>query len=234
MFEGLFTQLVDFDANLFRNIKGMRVSQDLFDDLADRASHRAVAMAATATTKPNSRSPLLTRPFDYGTALTHPFQSENWHATRFSDGIAFGVWYGSQQVKTTVFETVYHWTRFIRDSFADYKDIIISERRVFRAHCRGLLVDLRDKHLTFPQLIDPNSYEFSNQVGAYLYERHANGLLVKSARCDGINGDVLNADALSNPRDHCYLTYSWRPEVPYVRIERTPGRAWMKLPITCD
>jgi hypothetical protein len=232
VFEGLFTQLIDFDADLFRNIKGMRVSQDLFDDLADRASHRAVAMAATMTTKPHSPSPLLTRPFDYGTALTHPFQSENWHETRFSDGTAFGVWYGSQQVKTTVFETVYHWTRFVLDSFPDCKDTIISERRVFRAHCRGLLVDLRDKHLTFPQLIDPSSYEFSNQVGAYLYERHANGLLVKSARCDGINGDVLNADALSNPRDHCYLTYSWRPDTPYARIERTPGRAWMKLPIT--
>ena len=232
MFEGLFTQLVDFNEDLFRNIKGVRVSQDLFDDLTDRPSHRAVAMSATAITKPSSASPLLTRPFDYGTTLTHSFQSENLHVTRFSDGTTFGVWYGSQQLKTTVFETVYHWTRFVLDSFPSCKDNVVSERRVFRASCRGLLVDLRDKHLAFPQLIDPNSYEFSNQVGSYLHERHANGLLVKSARCDGINGDVLNVDALSNPRDHCYLTYSWRPDAAHARIERTPGRMWMKLPIS--
>ena len=232
MFEGLLTQLVDFDGDLFRNIKGMRVSQDLFDDLADRPSHRAVAMAATATTKPNSASPLLSRPFDYGTALTHPFRSENWHATRFSDGTAFGVWYGSQQVKTTVFETVFHWTRFVLDSFPGYKDTIISERRVFRARCGGLLVDLRKKHKVFPQLLDPNSYGFSNQVGTYLYDRHANGLLVKSARCDGTNGDVFNADVLSNPRDHCYLTYTWQCGTEHVRVERAPGRTWMRLPVT--
>lgn len=234
MFEGLFTELVDFNADLFRNIKGIRVSQDLFDDLADLASHRAVAMAATTTTKPNSTSPLLTRPFDYGAALTQPFQSDNWHVTRFSDGTTFGVWYGSQRPRTTVFETVYHWTRFVLDSFPDYKDTVISERRVFRARCRGLLVDLRDKHNDFPQILDPKSYQYSNKVGEYLYQRHANGLLVKSARCEGINGAIFNSDTLSDARDYCYLTYIWRPDVELVRVERTPGRAWMKLPVATD
>ena len=34
MFEGLVREVADYRGDLMRNIKGIRVSQDLFDDLA--------------------------------------------------------------------------------------------------------------------------------------------------------------------------------------------------------
>src|SRR5690606_32703644 len=119
MYPDLITHAVDLHANLVRNIKGIRVSQNLFDDLSDDAEDQAVAIAAEMATRIPSEVPLLTRPFDYGAALTYPFVAFNGHATRFSDGLEYGVWYGSFDLETTVYETVHHWRAFVTDSFAD-------------------------------------------------------------------------------------------------------------------
>ena len=227
VFKDLFDTLVEFDDDAYRNIKTIRPSQDVFDDLASSREDRAYAMAAAAA--PESDQPLITRPFDYGTVITYPFAPHNWHATRYSDGTAYGVWYGSIDLATTVYETVHHWVRFVRDSFADYDHEIRTDRRVFTARVNGLLVDLRRKHAKFPGLIDPHSYSFTHQVGRYLHEQRQNGLLVKSARCDGLNCDVFNQEALSSPRDVCYLTYRFTPTRPLLTVERTPGKTWMRL-----
>ena len=229
MFPGLLDTLADFDDDLYRNIKSIREPQDLFDDLTDKAGETAYAAASEASTTPASTAPLLTRPFDYGTAITFPFDPGNWHETRYSDGTRYAVWYGALALETTVHETVYHWVRFVRDSFPGYEQEINAERRVFLVHSRALLVDLRDKHREFPQLIDPDSYAFTHEVGRYLNEQHANGMLVKSARCDGINGDIFTPDVLSNPRDQCYLTYRWTPADDKVYVERKPGNVWLTL-----
>ena len=82
MFEKLLRQVADYRGDLVRNIKGIRVSQDLFDDLARDPADRAVAIAAESATRLPSAAPLITRPFDYGTVITFPFVPQNWHATR--------------------------------------------------------------------------------------------------------------------------------------------------------
>jgi hypothetical protein len=41
--------------------------------------------------------------------------------------------------------------------------------------------------------------DFTQRVGRYLYERRQNGLLVKSALCDGFNGAILTPRILYNP-----------------------------------
>src|SRR5262249_5402663 len=107
----LVSTAVDHRGDLIRNIKGIRVSQDLFDDLAADAADAAVAVAAETATRIPSPAGLITRPFDYGTVITYPFVPANWQSTRFSDGLAYGVWYGSLELLTTVYETVFHWHR---------------------------------------------------------------------------------------------------------------------------
>ncbi|BAU47989.1 RES domain protein [Sulfurifustis variabilis] len=226
----LLDTVVPFDDDAFRNIKSIRESQDLFDDLSPSKADRACAQAASEGPA-SGFPPLIARPFDYGTVITFPFVPENWHVTRFSDGTLYGVWYGSLELETTVHETVYHWVRFVRDSFPDYDREIRAERRLFRARVNALLVDLRGKEAMFPGLVDPDSYGFTHPVGRYLHEQRQNGLLVKSARCDGTNCNVFAPEALSNVRDVCYLTYRFVPTATQLAVERASGRRWLRLAV---
>ena len=87
MHADLLKKVVDFHGDLVRNIKGIRASQNLFDDLSDDPEEQAVAVAAESAGRIPSAVPLITRPFDYGAAVTFPFVNFNGQGTRFSDGL---------------------------------------------------------------------------------------------------------------------------------------------------
>ena len=226
MFESLVRQVADFRGDLVRNIKGIRVSQDLFDDLARDDADRAVAVAAETATRIPSAEPLITRPFDYGTVITYPFAPYNWQATRYSDGLEYGVWYGALALETTVYETLYHWHRFVTDSFALDREVV-GERRVFQVRCEAILVDLREARE--PRLVDRNDYGFTQRLGRYLWRRAQSGLLAPSARGPGFSAAILRAEALSDVRDLCYLTYRLRGRT--ATVERSPGETWLRITI---
>jgi hypothetical protein len=229
MYEDLIREVADYHGDLVRNIQTIRVSQDLFDDLADDAAGQAVAIAAEAAGRIPSETPLITRPFDYGTVITFPFATFNGHGTRFSDGLRYGVWYGSLELETTVYETVYHRHRFLQDSFAAENRPVRSERRVFDVGCDAILLDLRGKDAREPRLVDRQSYAYTQPLGAYLQAQGSNGLLVKSARCAGMNAAILRAGALSRVRDLCHLTYIMNPRQDLALVERTPGETWLEI-----
>jgi hypothetical protein len=225
--EQLIREVVPFDGDLVRNIKGLRVSQDLFDDLARDAADRDVAIAAESATRLPSPAPLISRPFDYGSVITYPFVPHNWQATRYSDGLAYGVWYGALELDTTVYETAYHWHRFVMDSFGALDRAIAGERRVFAVRCNAILIDLRAA--AEPRLTDRRDYAFTWQLGRYLWERSQSGLLARSARAAGTSAAVFRAEVLSDVRDLCYLTYRMNPSEDRVLVERTPGLPWLEL-----
>ena len=232
MFEHLLHKVADYRGELLRNIKGIRVSQDLFDDLArvgdEMHADLAVAIAAESATRIPSPAPLITRPFDYGTVITYPFVPQNWHATRYSDGMRYGVWYGALELETTVRETLYHWHRFLADSFPVDREIV-GERRVFQVRCEAILIDLRNAKE--PRLVERNDYRFTQQLGAYLSQRAQSGLLAPSARGPGTAAAVLRPEALSEVRDLCYLTYRMNPLQDMAVVERTPGETWLRINI---
>lgn len=228
MFEKLLRQVADYRGDLVRNIKGIRVSQDLFDDLARDPAERAVAIAAESATRLPSAAPLITRPFDYGTVITFPFVPQNWHATRYSDGLHHGVWYGALELETTVHETLYHWHRFVTDSFALDREIV-GERRVFLVRCEAILIDLRKARE--PRLVDRTDYSFTQQLGGYLAQRAQSGLLAPSARAPGTAAAILRPEVLSGVRDLCFLTYRMNPADSSATIERAPGEPWLRINI---
>jgi hypothetical protein len=229
VYEDLIREVADFHGDLVRNIQTIRVSQDLFDDLAPTAAGQAVAIAAEAAGRIPSESPLITRPFDYGAVITYPFASFNGHGTRFSDGLRYGVWYGSLDLETTVYETVYHRHRFLQDSFAGEDRVIAGERRVFEVRCDAILLDLRGKETKAAALIDRRSYAFTQPLGAYLHGQGTNGLLVKSARGAGVNAALFRPEPLSNVRDLCHLTYAMNPRRDLATVERVPGETWLEI-----
>lgn len=229
MYPELITHAVDLHVDLVRNIKGIRVSQNLFDDLSGDPVDQAVALAAELASRLPSEAPLLTRPFDYGTALTYPFVDFNGHATRFSDGLDYGVWYGSLELETTVYETVHHWREFITDSFPSEDRDIVAERRVLHVRCDAILIDLRSKERRERRLVERRDYRFTQALGRYLKQQNQNGLMVRSARCDGVNAAAFTPRVLSRARDLCFLTYRTNPTRDLVRVERTPGRKWLEI-----
>jgi hypothetical protein len=219
----------DFAGDLVRNIKSIRVSQNLFDDLADSAAAVRVAQTAESRARIPSAEPLITRPFDYGSVITWSFRSEHWQASRFSDGTRYGVWYGALDLETTVYETVFHWHRFLMDSFPQEDRVITGERRAFDVKCEALLIDLRGREREAPELVGRRSYAFTQALGRHLVERGQSGLLVRSARCEGVNAAILEARRLSGVRDRAMLTYRCNPTQDRVVVERTPGRRWLTI-----
>ena len=229
MYEELIDSAVDFHADLSRNIKTIRQSQALFDDLSDDPTDWAVAVAAEGQEYIASAAPLITRPFDYGLVITYPFVPHHWQQTRFSDGLHYGVWYGSLDMETTIPESIYHWRRFIEDTYPGENRDIVGERRVFDVRCDAIVLDLRGKETRFPQLVDRASYAYTHGLGRYVHEQGQNGLLVRSARSEGDNAAVLRASALSAVRDRCYLTYVTNPTRDAVLVQRQNGDAWMTV-----
>ena len=73
------------------------------------------------------------------------------------------------------------------------------------------------------------SYAFTQQVGRYVHAQGLNGLLARSARCDGTNAAVFKPERLSNVRDRTFLTYRLNAVRDAFVAERTPGRKWIRL-----
>jgi RES domain len=226
VFDALVREVVDFRDDLIRNIKGIRVSQDLFDDIARDGEDREVAIAAESATRIPSPAPLITRPFDYGSVVTYPFVPQNWQATRYSDGLQYGVWYGSLELETTVYETLYHWHRFVMDSFPELEREIVSERRVFQLRCEAILIDLRRS--SEARLVARNDYAFTQQLGRHLWQRAQSGLLAPAARATGTVAAVLRPEPLSDVRDLCFLTYRLNLKTDRAVVERTQGEGWLQ------
>lgn len=226
----------DSRGDWYRNVVSLRRSQDLFDDLADDDRARSLLAAAEMAGKPPQYRdvPAVNRPFDEAkltdevlAAIGYPFR----HVTesRYSDG-RWGVWYGASDVETTVRETVYHWRKFLEDA----QDLqlpaeVVQERRVYRVRCTAALLDLRPLVPRRPELIHPADYGFCRELGARLHAERHPGLVTVSARGRGDVAAVFTPAVLERPRDHCYLSYRYRPHEDLVRVIRGGRRAWLRL-----
>ncbi|MCC7548044.1 MAG: RES family NAD+ phosphorylase [Burkholderiales bacterium] len=215
--------------DLVRNIKTIRASQNLFDDLSADPADWAAAITAEAEERIPTAASVITRPFDYGTVISYSFDPAHWQATRFGDGTRYGVWYGSTDVVTTVYETVFHWHRFLMDSYAGEDRGIVGERRLYDVRCEALLIDLRGKERRHADLVHRTSYAFTQRLGHFLHGQGSNGLLVRSARSKGVNAAILRRERLSNVRERMLLTYRCNPAQDHCAVEREPGRVWMKV-----
>jgi hypothetical protein len=226
--EELCSSITHYHRDLFRNIKGIRESQNLFDDLIDDEEDVDTAIAATDLSAIETTDAFISRPYDYG--VNFPFVTTNWQETRFGAGDRYGVWYGSETLETTIYESVFHWHKWVLASFPDENDVVVGERRVLQVACDAMLINLVGKEDEFPDLLSRRSYTFCQRVGAFLVDQGQSGVLVRSARCDGINAAIFRKERLSNVRDFCSLTYRTNPKVDLVHIERTNGQQWEIVP----
>jgi hypothetical protein len=225
--------LADVHQDVARNIVSLRESQDLFDDLTEDPAEWLLAQKVEGQVKPppyRSRTPLIDRPFEdaqWFNAIAWPFK--HWQASRFSDG-TYGVWYGSDSVETTVYESVYHWYKGLLCDAGFDRQEVIAERKVYWVACGAALLDLRAASNEHPDLLHPSDYSFCQSVGARIHREGHPGLLTPSVRRSaGENVVVFNPGVLSNPRLNGQLTY--RLEGEQVVVEKQPGVTWVTLAV---
>ncbi len=206
----LLDKICPFDADVYRNIVSLKETADLFDDLTDGDPElSAIAIAAESRVKANLPAGVIDRGFHYTTAIEYPFKTDPFMQSRFGDG-TYGVWYGCLEQETTIFETAYHIMMGLLNDIHDLSGVIKQERAVYLVHCKALLVDLRGKRESHPDLVS-NDYSFCQQIGHRLhYEGHP-GLLTPSARCNGNNLMIFEPKVLDNPRISHYLSYDFIP-----------------------
>lgn len=231
----LFAQLTlaDLHQDAVRNIVSLHQLQDLFDDLTDDPTEWLLAQKVEDEIKPppyRSRAPIIDRPFEdaeWFNAITWPFK--NWQASRFSDG-SFGVWYGSESVETTVFESAYHWYRSLLSDAGYDRQVVIAERKVYSVACSAALLDLRKAAVVHPDLLHPSDYAFCQSLGTRIHREGHPGLLTQSVRRPaGENLAIFNPGVLSNPRYNCQLTY--RLDGQQIVVEKQLGEPWVTLDV---
>jgi len=227
----LFDKTADFNGWPYRNITTLRESEDLFDDLTG-GDENASAIAAEAEMRvkdhPELRDPkIIQRGFHYTRSIIdYPFKNEPYLFTRFGDG-TYAVWYGSLEMKTTVFETGFHMIK-AEGAVEGLDEVVVRERAVYRVKCSAILIDLRGKQNSFTKLV-ADTYGFTQQIGQRINREGHPGLLAPSSRYNGANIAVFNPEVLSDPRLHCYLTYLFDPLTLNIKVERTAGRTWLKI-----
>lgn len=229
----LFSQLTlaDVHCNVIRNIVSIGTSQDLFDDLSSSPEEWALAQQVEDAVKPppyQSPTPVIHRPFEdaeWFNAIGWPFK--HWQASRFSDG-TFGVWYGCDSVETSAYETAYHWFSQLLTDAGFEEEKVIGERKLYEVACDAALLDLRPLTATHPSLMHKTDYSTAQSAGARFNREGHPGLMTTSVRhAAGQNYVVLNPDVLSNPRQHCQLSY--RLVCNHIVIEKQLGVTWMQI-----
>ena len=231
----LFAQftLAVIDRDVARNIVAFREPQNVFDDLSELAGEWKVAEQAqdeVGLPLHRSKTPIIDRPFEdanWLNAIQWPFK--NHQQSRFSDG-TFGVWYGSETIETTVYESAFHWYSGLLSDAGFEREVVVSERKIYSVTCEASLLDCRKAVSAFPELLHPSDYSFTHSVGARIHHEGHPGLLIQSVRRpDGENVAVFNPAVLSNPNVIGDLTYKLSGD--HIVVERQPSKTWMSLDV---
>ena len=60
-----------------------------------------------------------------------------------------------------------------------------------------------------------------------MHDQGLNGLLVASARCDGVHAAIFRPDRLSDVSGRAFLTFRLNARRDKFVAQRTPGRKWI-------
>jgi hypothetical protein len=233
--DNLFSEidLLDINQPLLRNIVSLAdLEENPFDDLSDNQADWSLAQTAASDVNPmgySSFQPEIYRAFEeaeWFKAIEWPFR--NWQTSRFSNG-SFGVWYGSDAVETTVYETAFHWLRgFLADAGLE-SEAVVSRRQLFTVSCRAGILDFRPAVTSYPKLLHKSDYSFTQSVGSRIHREGHPGLVTFSVRhSGGLNYALLNPAVLNEPQHHSYLAYRLLNGI--IKVEEPSGADLMEIP----
>ncbi len=136
-----------------------------------------------------------------------PFTHVNPKGSRFSDG-TWGVYYAADKLETAVAETVYHFTRFARDSNDPPRR---EDMRVLMGSISNTFDDLTTLEANSRKaVLDPNSYAASRHLARTLRDSGSIGTIYPSVRDPaGLCVAALWPDVVGVPIQERHLQYDW-------------------------
>ena len=153
--------VTDIHHDLIRNIVSLSEAENPFDDLTSNTEEWLLARHVESDSRPRpyqSHTPEIDRPFEddlWFRAITWPFN--NRQTSRFSDG-SFAVWYGSDTLKTSVYESAYHWFRgLLCDAGFEQEEVVI-DLKLYSVACNTLWLDFRLIADNYPYLLHKTDY----------------------------------------------------------------------------
>lgn len=216
--DALFEKSIKFNDFTKRNISYMNRSTDIFasisknqDDL--NAIDQITEIARLAASDKEELSD-----FYYTSAVGYPFETKPYMQTRYSDG-SYPVWYGSDSVKTSIYETVYHTVRYVfSEEGTKEEEKIVKKRSVFNVMCNAILIDLRGKQGDFPDIVS-DDYLFTHEIGKAMAEHELSGLISPSKRLkEGHNFSIFKQSVLHDPELLGHLRYEILPKAGIVKV----------------
>lgn len=192
---------------------------DLFEDIADPADW-PLLISAEQKTNPRVMAaignldlvPVERRVGGNGASyLMAPFTHVSPdRPSRFSDG-TYGVLYAGLSFETALFETIHHHARFMARTgeaegwTSQFREIVLD--------VEADLHDLRGGAYTDDPVLDPDSYEASQQLGKNMRAGGSDGLVYPSIRHrKGACAALLYPDCALNPAQGRHLDYHWDGE----------------------
>lgn len=135
--------------------------------------------------------------------------------TRFSDG-SFPVFYSSLDAATAEAE--------VQHRFLIHGGEPQTPRswyfQQFSCTFDGVEIDLRPKLQEWPDLVHDSNYSFCNKVGAEAKRSDIDGLVTRSARCEGENLPVFTRRAVRAPELGSIVIMTYDPNTGNVSVQR--------------
>lgn len=210
------TKVKHLKQSLYRNIVSLRVSENLFDDLLDddddMAAHDVLVKAEMDCKTEDCPSGINQRAFHYSASVEYPFDTDHFMESRYSDG-SFPAWYGSYQLETTLYETLYWMIKSgqaIAQDWVTNDGIMVRERAVYLCSIDCMAFDLMGMQNQFPELLNKHDYSITQMVGKYLFNQKARAIIYPSARQPDNSENVVAFDIQcldEKPKLSLYLTY---------------------------
>ncbi|OAI49451.1 hypothetical protein AYO45_02485 [Gammaproteobacteria bacterium SCGC AG-212-F23] len=215
-----FDKITEFNQPVFHNIKGIKPDFDEFDDLTNDPKTKAFAHRISNASQSNFRLEEL-----HYNAIDFIFQQPSWLSTRFGDG-TYPVWYGSIELETSFYETLYHWKRIYIEApqgiTTGLQQPITTLRTIFTVNCQAALLDLRNKTRKNKELIDPNPHNYpqTQKIGQRIYKEGYPGLITKSARiAKGENIVILKKEILTSPKHYNDYIYEYDLQTRKIQVK---------------
>lgn len=137
------------------------------------------------------------------TPIMAAFTHINPEGSRFTPGW-FGIYYCAREQGTAIAETVFHKTRFLKNT---NEPACVLDMRCYVGGVDHLFHDIRS---AYPEIHDPESYAASQRFAVELRERGSNGIVYDSVRSPG--GTCLAAfypDVIQPVRQGPHFQYHW-------------------------
>lgn len=205
-----------YEGTVYRNIFTCSPTQDLLDDVCDIDDFGLVDTLIQGTSGIEHGQPQINRVFQYGRPdpdLLSFFERQNWNKGRFGDGRDYGVWYASEDERTSIYESCWSAYRIGRDNVLSRGEVYTVDRQMYNARISASsALDLIGQ-TSFYDRLTSEDYSFCQALGEKIHEEKFEMLRTPSARKKGgVCTPVFSPEIIKTYSKLYYLKFYLNPD----------------------